>query len=97
MKRYNQRLFRVARAVVRDDSEAEDVLQESYMHAFAALSKFRGEASLVTWLTRITLNAALRQRAQAAPDRRVDDTGFHQRPRRGSHDPVSGCSRRRRP
>jgi RNA polymerase sigma-70 factor, ECF subfamily len=59
MKRYNQRLFRVARAVVRDDSEAEDVLQESYMHAFAALSKFRGEASLVTWLTRITLNAAL--------------------------------------
>jgi RNA polymerase sigma-70 factor, ECF subfamily len=58
MKRYNQRLFRVARAVVRDDSEAEDVLQESYMHAFAALSKFRGEASLVTWLTRITLNAA---------------------------------------
>ncbi len=59
MKRYNQRLYRVARAVVRDDSEAEDVLQESYMRAFAALSKFRGEASLATWLTRITLNEAL--------------------------------------
>jgi RNA polymerase sigma-70 factor, ECF subfamily len=59
MKRYNQRLYRVARAVVRDDSEAEDVLQESYMRAFTALPKFQGEASLATWLTRITLNEAL--------------------------------------
>ena len=59
MKRYNQRLLRVARAVVRDNNEAEDVLQEAYMRAFKSLSKFRGEASLATWLTRITLNEAL--------------------------------------
>src|SRR3546814_3214357 len=54
----NQRLFRVARAVVRDDAEAEDVVQEAYTHAFAGLSTFRGESSLSTWLTRIVLNEA---------------------------------------
>src|SRR3546814_7241522 len=58
MQRCNQRLFRVARAVVRDDAEAEDVVQEAYTHAFAGLSTFRGESSLSTWLTRIVLNVA---------------------------------------
>jgi RNA polymerase sigma-70 factor (ECF subfamily) len=58
MRRGNQRLFRVARAVVRDDGEAEDVLQEAYVRAFASLAEFRGEASIFTWLTRIVLNEA---------------------------------------
>jgi RNA polymerase sigma-70 factor, ECF subfamily len=58
MTRGNQRLFRIARAVVRDESEAEDVLQEAYVRAFAKLSDFRGEASIYTWLTRIVLNEA---------------------------------------
>src|SRR4051812_19645691 len=58
MQRSNQRLFRIARSVVRDDAEAEDVLQEAYTRAFAALDGFRGEAGLLTWLTRITLNEA---------------------------------------
>lgn len=58
MQRCNQRLFRIARSVVRDDNEAEDVLQEAYMRAFAAIGGFRGDASLFTWLTRITLNEA---------------------------------------
>ena len=58
MQRCNQRLFRIARSVVRDDNEAEDVLQEAYLRAFAAIGNFRGEASLFTWLTRITLNEA---------------------------------------
>lgn len=58
MQRCNQRLFRIARGVVRDESEAEDVLQEAYVRAFAALDSFRGEASVVTWLTRIVLNEA---------------------------------------
>lgn len=58
MQRSNQRLFRVARGVVRDDVEAEDVLQEAYLRAFAKLHTFRGEAGLLTWLTRITLNEA---------------------------------------
>ena len=58
MTRGNQRLFRIARGVVRDESEAEDVLQEAYVRAFAKLSEFRGEASIFTWLTRIVLNEA---------------------------------------
>src|SRR3546814_10540061 len=58
MQRCNQRLFRVARGVVRDDAEAEDVLQEAYTRAFAAISGFRGEAGIATWLTRIVLNEA---------------------------------------
>jgi len=59
MRRHNRRLYRVARAVVRDDSEAEDVVQEAYFRAFANLANFRGDSSLATWLTRIALNEAL--------------------------------------
>jgi RNA polymerase sigma-70 factor (ECF subfamily) len=58
MQRCNQRLFRVARAVVGNDDEAEDVLQESYLRAFAGIADFRREAVLLTWLTAITLNEA---------------------------------------
>lgn len=59
VKRYNQRLYRLARAIVRNDAEAEDVLQEAYLRAFAAIGDFRGEATLATWLSRITINEAL--------------------------------------
>lgn len=58
MQRCNQRLFRIARGVVRDDAEAEDVLQEAYTRAFENLDGFRGESSLFTWLTSVTLNEA---------------------------------------
>jgi RNA polymerase sigma-70 factor, ECF subfamily len=58
MTRYNQRLFRMARSIMRDDSDAEDVLQEAYVRAFSALGRFREEASLLTWLTRIVINEA---------------------------------------
>jgi RNA polymerase sigma-70 factor (ECF subfamily) len=67
MERHNRRLYRVARAVLKDDTEAEDVVQETYLRAFSNLSKFRGESSLTTWLTRIALNEALgRKRKQRA-------------------------------
>jgi RNA polymerase sigma-70 factor, ECF subfamily len=58
MQRHNQRLFRVARGLMRDDSEAEDVLQEAYVRAFAHIASFRGEAAIATWLTRIVINEA---------------------------------------
>jgi RNA polymerase sigma factor (sigma-70 family) len=58
VQRCNQNLFRVARAIVGDDGEAEDVLQESYVRAFTKFGDFRGEASVLTWLTRITINEA---------------------------------------
>jgi RNA polymerase sigma-70 factor (ECF subfamily) len=57
-QRCNQRLYRIARAIVRNDFEAEDVVQSVYLRAFANLTGFRGEASICTWLTRITLNEA---------------------------------------
>jgi RNA polymerase sigma-70 factor (ECF subfamily) len=59
MQRHNQRLYRVARGVLGDDTEAEDVVQEAYVSAFTHLGDFRGDARLSTWLTRITLNEAL--------------------------------------
>ena len=58
MRRSNQRLFRVARGVMNDDAEAEDVVQEAYVHAYEKIASFRGDASLLTWLTRIVLNEA---------------------------------------
>ncbi|TGP27210.1 MULTISPECIES: RNA polymerase sigma factor [unclassified Mesorhizobium] len=59
IKTHNQRLYRIARGVVRNDAEAEDVVQEAYMRAFASLDAFRGDASLATWLSRIVINEAL--------------------------------------
>nr|WP_314091983.1 RNA polymerase sigma factor [uncultured Shinella sp.] len=65
IKAHNQRLYRLVRAVVRSNADAEDVLQEAYLSAFARLGTFQGQASLSTWLSRIALNAALmRLRAQ---------------------------------
>jgi RNA polymerase sigma-70 factor (ECF subfamily) len=59
IRRYNQRLYRLARAIVCSDADAEEVLQESYLRAFGAIEGFRGDASLSTWLSRITINEAL--------------------------------------
>ncbi len=59
MQRHNQRLYRIARGVVRNDAEAEDIVQEAYVRAFTHLGSFRGEASLSTWLSRIVINEAL--------------------------------------
>lgn len=58
-RRYNRRLYRIARSILRDDGEAEDVVQETYVRAFTGLESFRGEASFGTWLTRIAMNEAL--------------------------------------
>ena len=59
MRRYNRVLYRTARSILKDDAEAEDILQEAYLLAYRALNKFRGESSLSTWLTRIVINEAI--------------------------------------
>jgi RNA polymerase sigma-70 factor, ECF subfamily len=59
MRRYNQRLYRAARSIVRDDHEAEDVMQQAYVNAFAHLRQFNHAARFSTWLTRIAINEAL--------------------------------------
>jgi RNA polymerase sigma-70 factor, ECF subfamily len=55
----NRRLYRLARGILRNDSEAEDVVQETYVRAFTHLEDFRGDSSLATWLGRIAINEAL--------------------------------------
>ena len=62
IRRHDKHLYRIARSVLADDHEAEDVVQESYIRAFNGLRDFRGAASLRTWLTRIALNEAIRRR-----------------------------------
>ena len=59
MRRHNRMLFRTARAILRDDAEAEDALQEAYLQAYQAIGGFRAEAKLSTWLARIVANQAL--------------------------------------
>jgi RNA polymerase sigma-70 factor (ECF subfamily) len=78
MQRHNRRLFRVARSVLHDDAEAEDVVQEAYVRAFTHLDGFRGDAQLSTWLTRIALNVALgrlRQRRVTVELGNIDNQG----------------------
>lgn len=70
MRRYNQRLYRVARGIVADPAEAEDVTQEAYVRAFRQLASFRGEARFSTWLTRIAVHeglARVRKRRRFVP------------------------------
>ena len=61
MRRYNRRLYRVARAILRDEHEAKDALQEAYVQAYLHLGQFKGHAKLSSWLTRIVVNEALRR------------------------------------
>jgi RNA polymerase sigma-70 factor (ECF subfamily) len=66
VRRHNQRLYRAARAILGDDAEAEDVVQDAYVRAYHALASFRGEAAFSTWITRIAVNEAIaRRRARA--------------------------------
>jgi len=62
MRRHNQRLYRAARAVVKDEDEVEDVMQQAYVNAFTHLHQFEERSQFSTWLTRITLNEAFARR-----------------------------------
>ena len=59
VRRYNQRMFRAARAITRTDVDAEDVLQQAWLGVFKNLAQFRGDASFATWATRIAVNEAI--------------------------------------
>src|SRR5215213_7117530 len=76
MRRYNRKLFRVARAILKNDADAEDVLQETYLQAYRRMSDFRGDAQLSTWLTRIAVNQALMRLRAGRRDRVL--VSFHQ-------------------
>lgn len=79
MRRYNQRLYRAARAVLASDAEAEDVVQQAYLNAFRHLGQFERRAPVSTWLTRIAIHEALARRrrrraAQSADAMKALDT-----------------------
>src|SRR6516225_1895841 len=59
IRRHNQRVYRAARAILRDDGEAEDVMQDAYVRAYAHLREFEGRSLFSTWLTRIAVHEAL--------------------------------------
>ncbi len=74
MRRYNERVYRAARSIVRDEQEAEDVMQQAYVNAFAHLRQFNGSAQFSTWLTRIAINESLaRVRRQGRYEALNDD------------------------
>jgi RNA polymerase sigma-70 factor (ECF subfamily) len=75
MRQHNQRLFRVARSILREDADAEDALQDAYVQAYRKLGDFRGEAELSTWLTRIVINQALMRVRSRTRDRNVVSFG----------------------
>lgn len=60
VRRHNQRLYRTIRAILRDDRDVEDVMQQAYVDAYTHLDQFRGAARFATWLTRIAVNRAIR-------------------------------------
>ena len=76
MRRYNQRLYRVARAILHNDVEAEDVMQDAYVRAFTHLGQFAARAPFSSWLTRIAVNEALARRRSSNQHQEVDATEF---------------------
>lgn len=82
MRRYNGRLFRIARAILKDDREAEDTLQDAYLDAYRHIVDFRGEAQLGTWLTRIVINHSLMRLRKQKRERLIVPFGDHGGPQR---------------
>jgi RNA polymerase sigma factor (sigma-70 family) len=66
MRRHNRRLYRLARASLRDDTEAKDALQDAYLCAYRSMGQFRGDATLCTWLSRLVLNECNARRRRAS-------------------------------
>ena len=87
MRRYNQRLSRVARAILGNDADAEDAVQQAYVNAYRQLRQFEGRAEFSTWLTRIVVYEALsRRRRLRARSTECLDTRLHDAAS-GQHDP----------
>jgi RNA polymerase sigma-70 factor (ECF subfamily) len=74
MRRYNQRLYRVARAILHDDAEAEDVMQDAYVRAYEHLDQFAARAPFSTWLTRIAVHEALARLRLRDRNQQLQDT-----------------------
>ncbi len=65
IRRYNERLFKIARSIIKDEDEAEDVMQEAYVRAYEHLDQFKGKAKFSTWLTKILINEAFQRKRKS--------------------------------
>lgn len=72
MRRYNQRIYRLARVILRDDAEAEDVMQDAYVRAYEHLYQFAGKAAFSTWLSRIAIHEALARKRRRGRQEELD-------------------------
>lgn len=90
MRRHNQQVYRAVRSILRNESEAEDVVQEAYVSAYRHLSSFEGRARFSTWLVRIAVNAALDRRRRSARLVLADPTDEERRSE--PHEPSGGGS-----
>jgi len=96
MKRHNRAMFRTARAILRDDAEAEDAVQEAWLRAFKSLDTFREESALSTWLILISANEALmkrRREVRRAAIFPIDATAGEDTPREEAAMPEDGPER----
>jgi RNA polymerase sigma-70 factor (ECF subfamily) len=75
MRRHNERLYRAARAILRDDDDAEDVMQQAYVNAYTHLRQFDGRARFATWLTRIAVNEAIGRARRHGRYDTLDESG----------------------
>jgi RNA polymerase sigma-70 factor (ECF subfamily) len=91
-RRYNRRLFRIARSILRNDAEAEDVVQETYVRAFTGLDMFRGDAAFGTWITRIAMNEALGRLRRRRPTVDWETYGANRNQAEIIHFPASAAS-----
>jgi RNA polymerase sigma-70 factor, ECF subfamily len=87
MRRYNQRLYRAARAILQDDAEAEDAVQQAYLNAYRHLHQFEGRAQFSTWLTRIAVYEALARRRRVRGNPTSSEYGLAETAASPSPDP----------
>lgn len=87
VRRHNQRLYRATKAILRDEGEAEEAMQEAYVRAFVKLDQFAGEAKFSTWLTKIAVHEALGRLRRRKRQEEIPDTmKSHDNPERAAHD-----------
>lgn len=99
VRTHNRMLYRIARGVVRNDGDAEEIVQEAYLSAFTHLEAFRGDSSLATWLSRIVINEALgrlrkRRRASDATASIIQDAHIIRFPLSTNADPERAMAQR---
>jgi RNA polymerase sigma-70 factor (ECF subfamily) len=93
MRRHNRTLFRTARAILRNDAEAEEAVQDAYLKAFRAMGEFRGDSKISTWLVRIVANEALMRRRKLARGAEVVDLHMDLDPPSDEESPDQAAAR----